>query len=93
MAKKTEEFIEEPKEVEPKAKKSITGLYDKETYIIKIPLSQEKQDDVTVGINGELTKIQRGVEVEVSAAVYEVLQNMERMDQLAFERRKKLMSN
>lgn len=93
MAKKTEEFIEEPKEVEPKAKKSITGLYDKETYLIKIPLSQEKQDDVTVGINGELTKIQRGVEVEVSAAVYEVLQNMERMDQLAFERRKKLMSN
>lgn len=58
-----------------------------ETFKIKLPKTAEKQSDVVVAINGMTTQIQRGVEVEVSRAVYEVLQNSERMDQLALERR------
>lgn len=84
MAKKAEEITEEIVEKEPKAKK---GLYTQDKYVVRLPLSSEKQEDVTVGINGFYTKIQRGKEVEVTADVYEVLQNMERMDNLAIERR------
>ena len=85
MATKKEPIVE----TEPKAK---TGLYTKDRYIVRLPLSSEKQEDVTVGINGFYTKIQRGKEVEVSAEVYEVLQNMENMDNLAFERRRAIES-
>ena len=65
----------EPKVEEPK------------TVKIMIPKTTERQADVVVGINGYITKIQRGVEVEVSQAVYEVIQNSMKMDQLALERR------
>lgn len=64
------------------------GLYDKETYTVMLPLEKDKQADVTVGINGVLYKIQRGVEVEVPASVYEVLMNMQKMDTLAIKRQK-----
>ena len=87
MAKKTEEFEAEPKAVEKK-----NGLYTEESYTITLPLTSEKQDDVTVGVNGFFTKIKRGEPVKVSAAVYEVLMNMERMDNLAIKRRNELMS-
>lgn len=70
--------------------KNKSGIYQEETYKITLPLTEEKQDDVPVIINGEITQIQRGVEVEVSAAVYEVLKNQEKMDALAFQRRKNL---
>lgn len=63
------------------------NIYDKETYLVTLPLSEEKQDDVIVIINGESTQIQRGVEVEVSAAVFEVIKNSEKMDNLALRRR------
>lgn len=70
--------------------KEKTGLYQADTYKITLPLTEEKQDDVIVIINGYSTQIQRGVEVEVSAEVYEVLKNQEKMDRLAFVRRKAL---
>ena len=66
------------------------GLYKEDFYTVELPLSDEKQDDVTVCINGETVKIQRGVPVKVSAAVYEVLQNSKNMDKLALQRRQKL---
>lgn len=89
MAKNIETEIEEPK----KAKKEVkTGLYTEDSYTFALPLSAEKQDDVTVGINGRFTKIKRGVEVTVSAPVYEVLKNMERMDNLAITRSNELQS-
>lgn len=66
------------------------NLYKEETYKITLPISDKKQDDVIVIINGETTQIQRGVEVEVSAGVYEVLKNSEKMDTLALRRRKAL---
>ena len=62
------------------------------TYRIKLPKTREKQADAVVAINGFTTVIQRGVEVEVSAPVYEVLQNSEKMDQLALEKREELRS-
>ena len=69
-----------------------SGKYTEETYKITLPLTKEKQDDVTVIINGKATKIQRGVEVEVSAGIYEVLKNSERMDALAIQRSRELAS-
>ncbi len=66
------------------------NLYKEESYKITLPISDKKQDDVVVIINGETTQIQRGVEVEVSAGVYEVLKNSEKMDTLALRRRKAL---
>lgn len=62
------------------------------TYTIKLPKTAEKQADVVVAINGFTTVIQRGVEVEVSEPIYQVLQNSEKMDQLALERREAIKS-
>ena len=93
MAKTVEKAVEpiEPitEEVnEPKA----ANKPERKPQIITIPLTAENQEDVTVGINGFYTKIQRGVPVEVSADVYEVLMNMQNMDNLAIRRRNELMS-
>lgn len=95
---KAVETIDEMDPVEPvkekKTKKAEepkpTNLYDKETYELTLPIKEGEDDEVTVLINGECTKIQRGVPVTVSAAVYEVLQNSMKMDNLAYQRSKKL---
>lgn len=95
---KAVETIDEMEPVEPvkekKTKKAeapkSNNLYDKETYDITLPISQGEDDEVTVLVNGECTKIQRGVPVTVSAAVYEVLQNSMKMDSLAYQRSKQL---
>ena len=91
MAKKVEKeeivFVED---TVVKAEK--TGLYTQDSYNVTIPLTSEKQDDLTVCVNGKITKIQRGVPVTVSAAVYEVIKNSENMDNLAIRRRMALQS-
>lgn len=61
-----------------------------EKIVVTLPLTADKTDDVTVIINGFVTKIQRGVEVEVSPAVYEVLKHSEKMDMEALMRSRKL---
>ena len=53
---------------------------------IKLRKDREHQDDVTVGLNGEMFRIKRGVEVEVPEGVKEILDNSEKMDDLAMER-------
>ncbi len=53
---------------------------------VKLRKDREHQDDVTVGLNGEMFRIKRGVEVEVPEGVKEILDNTERMDELALER-------
>ncbi len=53
---------------------------------VKLRKDREHQDDLTVGLNGEMFRIKRGVEVEVSEGVKEILDNSERMDDLAMER-------
>lgn len=72
------------------AEKTKTEVIKKDTHKITLPLTDDKQDDVVVIINGMSTVIQRGVEVEVSQAVYEVLKNQETMDMLALKRRRAL---
>ena len=53
---------------------------------VKLRKDREHQDDVTVGLNGEMFRIKRGVEVEVPEGVKEILDNTEKMDDLALER-------
>lgn len=66
------------------------GKYTEDKYLIRLPVEKDGASDVTVSINGMVSKIQRGVEVEVSAAVYEVLKNQERMDSIAVMRQREL---
>jgi len=50
---------------------------------VKIRLFKDNdkyKDDVTVGINGKITRIKRGVWVEVSRAVKEILDHQEEQD-------------
>lgn len=53
----------------------------KETKMVKIrlPRMRKDQNDVTVGINGKIYKIQRGVEVEVPEAVALEIERSERV--------------
>lgn len=96
MAKETGKIEDEVKVAEndiaetTNAEKTLPGLYTKEKYKIELPLNKDDPSDVTVIVNGFVTKIQRGKEVEVSAAVYEVLKNSERMDKLAIIRQREL---
>lgn len=65
-----------------------TNLYPNEEYVITLPLTSEKQDDVPVSINGKTWLIKRGEEVTVPGPVYEVLMNSMKMDQLALKRQR-----
>lgn len=60
---------------------------------VLLPLSKDNTDDVWVCVNGVSTQIKRGVEVEVSDAVYEVLQNTQRMESEALRRSMELRQN
>lgn len=66
------------------------GLYTEEKYKVTVPLSEKDDSDLTIIVNGKTYKIQRGVEVVMPRAVYEVYQNMLRMDTLALKRRRAL---
>ena len=44
---------------------------------IRLPRSRKDEGDVTVGVNGTMYRIKRGVEVEVPGFVAEVLTNSE----------------
>lgn len=61
-----------------------------ETVKIRLLKTREKQDDVFVSVNGRNFKLQRGVEIEVPKVVAEVLENSQRMDELALERQQNL---
>lgn len=52
---------------------------------IKLPLTRKEKDDVYVAVNGKTYLIKRGEEVEVPAAVAEVLSNKEKMLEQAME--------
>lgn len=69
------------------------GLYTKKSYTITLPIKKDDKSDVTVIVNGKVTIIKRGVEVEVSPEVYEILKNSERMDQLAIIRQREASAN
>lgn len=59
---------------------------DDERILVNVPISREHQDDIKICINGYWTIIQRGVDVYVTPAVYEVLQNKLKMQALALQR-------
>lgn len=63
-----------------------TNIYNAEYYEVELELSENKKDDVMVGINGMNYQIKRGEKVKVPAAVYEILENSRKMDSLAFRR-------
>lgn len=53
---------------------------------VKIIKTKDKTEDVVVSVNGRSYQIKRGVEVEVPLFVKEVLDNMEKMDEISLER-------
>lgn len=63
--------------------------------MVKVKLYKDKnvKRDVFVSVNGKTYQIQRGVEVEVPDFVKEVLDNMEKMDNLAMERIEQAVRN
>lgn len=73
------------------AKNVRLGKYQEDTYKITVPLSEKDASDLTIIVNGKTYKIERGVEVTVPRAVYEVYQNMLRMDTLAIKRQRDLV--
>lgn len=63
--------------------------------MVKVKLHKDRnvKRDVFVSVNGKTYQIQRGVEVEVPDYVKEVLDNMEKMDNLAMERIEQAVRN
>lgn len=84
--------VAQTNEPEPKKTKKAdkepesTNIYNAEYYEVELELSENKKDDVMVGINGMNYQIKRGEKVKVPSAVYEILENSRKMDSLAFRR-------
>lgn len=82
MSTKTDEIkkVAEP-ELSPEEKESAKKAWNNRK--VKIMLFKDDgayKDDVVVGHNGKMWKIQRGVEVEVPTYIAEIVENMERQD-------------
>lgn len=94
MARKSEETVKETvltqneaaEDVEARGTEAPKAPVGPKMYHITLPLTRENQADVFVSVNGRSMKIQRGKDVVVDEAVYEILKNSERMDALALER-------
>lgn len=54
------------------------------TVKIKIPRTKKGEGDVTVGVNGMMYRIQRGVEVEVPKVVADILAQSEAVKEKAY---------
>ena len=79
--KKTEAAVQEKDTVQAEP------VQEKDTEVIRLfKDSQRYKAPVFVGVNGETYLIQRGVDVEVPAAVAEVLRHSEEMDNAAMAR-------
>lgn len=82
-----EKEAEEPKKAEEEPKKEAE---EEERVLVFIPYTPGEDPEVTVGINGVYTKIQKGKQVRVSQAVAEVLQNSSEQIMVARANSKKL---
>ena len=51
---------------------------------IKVPRTRANEGDLTVGVNGVMYRIQRGVEVEVPKVVAEVIEQSEAIKEMAY---------
>ena len=65
---------------------------EEEKVLIMIPYIEGDDPEVTVGINGEYTKIKKGAQVYVSKDVAEVIMNSNKQAMLARENQKKFES-
>lgn len=85
--KKTQEVEDEVKETtaeEKEAEVSVEKEKTAEEERVKIKLfkdNKDYKDDLTVGVNGKLYIIKRGIEVEVPKSVAEVIENSIKQDQ------------
>ena len=82
--KKLDKPEEEVKEV--KAKKEVD---DEERVMVMVPYVEGQDPEVTVIINGEITKFKKGVTVKVKRNVAEVLQNSNQQAMLALQNQEK----
>lgn len=80
--KKPETEVAEPK---AKAKEK-----DDERVSIMIPFIEGQDPEVTVIINGHITKIKKGHQVKVTRAVASVLENSNQQMMVAYENQQKL---
>ena len=80
--KKPETEVAEPK---AKAKEK-----DDERVSIMIPFIEGQDPEVTVIINGHITKIKKGHQVKVTKAVASVLENSNQQMMVAYENQQKL---
>ncbi len=69
---------------------TVSNAVDEDRVTIMIPYVEGEDSEVTVGINGVFTKIQKGVQVKVTKDVADVLQRSYKQTMVAVERRRKL---
>lgn len=85
--KKTQEVedeVIESTDKEKEAESSVEKEKSAEEERVKIKLfkdNKDYKDDLTVGVNGKLYIIKRGIEVEVPKSVAEVIENSIKQDQ------------
>ena len=85
MAEKKTKKVEEVEEVKEEVKEEKKDTKKKHT--VYFPPSEFEGDDVVFfGINGNVTAIKRGYDVEVDDDLYESIQNSRRDDKVAFDR-------
>lgn len=79
-----EEVKKEETEVKAEAKKE-----DDDRVTVMVPYVEGQDPEVTVIINGEITKFKKGVTVKVKPTVAQVLQNSNQQMMLALKNQKK----
>ena len=83
--KKLDKPEEEVKEVKAAKKEED----DEERVMVMVPYVEGQDPEVTVIINGEITKFRKGVTVKVKRNVAEVLQNSNQQTMLALQNQEK----
>ena len=72
------------------SEQAVTAKKDDERVSIMIPFIEGQDPEVTVIINGEITKIKKGHQVKVTRQVASVLENANQQMMVAAENRQKL---
>ena len=75
---------------EPKAEPKVTANVEEEPRVrVMVPYIEGQDPEVTVIINGEVTKFRKGVTVSVKPAVAQVLENSNQQMMAAYANQKK----
>ena len=85
----SEQTVVEAVKAEPEKK---AAKKDEERVMVMIPFVEGQDPEVTVIINGEITKIKKGHQVKVTRQVASVLENANQQMMVAAENRQKLKS-